>query len=357
VVRSALFSLAILMAFVPANATAQIESQLDQNYTRLRLKFRPLSIYFTSGTFKTGRTMNASIAIFRQSNCVTEIDWDLSMWNRAPVLLRALLAAAAVTGTATVAWGVLIQSNLRLSPRLPWAAVCMAVFLVFYWRFLKGWGWPQSTTAARRASLRAEPLSALVWRWSLLAGGLGLAASIVLFIVSHRLIRWPQAPHSDLSQIPVITLLPSLLISAVVAGISEEAGFRGYMQGPLERRYGPAMGIAITSTVFGLAHLSHGAFLPAILFDIGWGSLFGLLTYWSGSIAPAIVLHSSADALAFVAAWKFRPTAPAPLVWNGGPDKLLWFNCVLVVLLGSASVWAFRRLARMRPNPSAGTFS
>ena len=120
----------------------------------------------------------------------------------------------------------------------------MAVFLVFYWRFLKGWGWPQSTTAARRASLRAEPLSAQVWRWSLLAGGLGLAASIVLFIVSHRLIRWPQAPHSDLTHIPLTTLLPSLLMSAMVAGISEEAGFRGYMQGPLERRYGPAMGIA-----------------------------------------------------------------------------------------------------------------
>jgi membrane protease YdiL (CAAX protease family) len=199
------------------------------------------------------------------------------MWTRLPLLLRALLAAVIVTGTATMVWGALIQSNLRLSPRLPWAAVCMAVFLIFYWRFLKGWGWPQSTTAARRASLRAEPLSALVWRWSLLAGGPGLAASIVLFIVSHRLIRWPQAAHSDLTHIPLITLLPSLLMSAMVAGISEEAGFRGYMQGPLERHYGSAMGIAITSIVFGLAHLSHGAFLPAILFDIGWGALYGLL--------------------------------------------------------------------------------
>ena len=294
---------------------------------------------------------------FANDNRRTQIDWALAMWNRAPLLLRSLLAAVAVTGTATVVWGILIQSNLRLSPKLPWAAVCMAVFLVFYWKFLKGWGWPQSTTAARRASLRAEPLSSLVWRWSLLAGGLGLAASIVLFIVSHRLIRWPQAPRSDLSYIPFITLLPSLLVSALVAGISEEAGFRGYMQGPLERRYGPALAIAITSIVFGLAHLSHGIFLPAILFDIGWGALYGLLTYHSGSIVPAIVLHSSADALEFVAAWKFRPTAPAPLLWISGPDKLLWCNCVLVVLLGSASVWAFRRLARMRPNPLAGTFS
>ena len=272
------------------------------------------------------------------------------MWNRVPLLLRALLAAAAVTGTATVVWGILIQLNLKLSPQLPWAAVCMTLFLAFYWRFLKGWGWPQSTAAARRVSLRAERLSAPVLRWSLLAGGLGLAASIVLFIISHRLIRWPQAPDSDLTHIPVITLLPSLLMSAMVAGISEEAGFRGYMQGPLERRYGPATGIAITSIVFGMAHVSHGTFLPAILFDMGWGALYGLLTYLSGSIVPAIVLHSSADALEFSATWKFRSNTTAPLVWTSGPDRLLWFDCVLVVLLGSASVWAFGRLAKTPPN-------
>jgi membrane protease YdiL (CAAX protease family) len=252
-----------------------------------------------------------------------KIDWGQSMLNRVPLLLRALLAAAAVIGTATVVWGGLIQSNLRFSPRLPWATIIMAVFLVFYWKFLKGWGWPRSTAATRRAGLRAEPLSSSVWRWSLVAGGLGLAASIVLFILSHRLMRWPQPAHSGLSHISFITLLPSLLMSAVVAGVSEEAGFRGYMQGPLERRYGPAMGIAITSIIFGLAHLSHGAFLPAILFDIGWGALYGVLTYRTGSIVPAIVLHSSADALQFVAAWKFPPSAPAPLVWATGPDTLL----------------------------------
>lgn len=239
-----------------------------------------------------------------------------------------------------------IQTNLGLFPKLPWAIVTMAVFLVFYWKFLKGWGWPRSTSTARRTALRAEPISSAVWRWSLVAGGLGLAASIALFILSHRLIRWPQPAHSDLSRIPLITLLPSLVMSATVAGVGEEAGFRGYMQGPLERRYGPAMGITITSVVFGMAHLTHGAFLPAILFDIGWGALYGLLTYRSGSIVPAIILHSSADALEFLVAWKFPSTAPTPLVWVTGPDPSLWFNCILVVLLGSASVWAFGRLAR-----------
>lgn len=276
------------------------------------------------------------------------------MWNRIPLLARAVLAAAAVTGSATVVWGVLIQANLRFTPKLPWAVVIMAAFLLFYWKYLKGWGWPQSTATKRRASLRAEQLSALAWRWSLLAGGLGLAASIVLFVVSHRLVRWPQSSHADLSHIPSATLLLSILMSAAVAGISEEAGFRGYMQGSLEHRYGPAMGLAITSFVFGLAHLSHGAFVPAILFDIGWGALYGLLTYLSGSILPAVVLHSSADALEFIVAWEFPPIAPAPLVWVSGSNSMFWFDCALVILLGIASVWSFRQLANMRPHESAG---
>jgi membrane protease YdiL (CAAX protease family) len=220
--------------------------------------------------------------------------------------------------------------------------------------FEAGWGWPQSFAPKRRASLRAERLSALVWRWSLLAGGLGLAASIALFIVSHRLMRWPLTSLVDLSHIPSATLLLTILMSAAVAGINEEAGFRGYMQGQLERRYGPAIGIAIASIVFGLAHQSHGAFVPAILFDIGWGAFHGLLTYLSGSILPAVVLHSSADALKFIVAWKFTSTAPAPLVWVSGPDTLFWFNCALVILLGTASFWSFRQLSNTRSHESVG---
>jgi hypothetical protein len=69
-----------------------------------------------------------------------------------------------------------------------------------------------------------------------------------------------------------------------------------------------------------------------------------LLTYLSGSILPAVVLHSSADAVEFLVAWKFSRAAPSPLVWASGPNPLFWFHCFLVVLLGSASVWAFRRL-------------
>ena len=272
------------------------------------------------------------------------------MWKKLPLLLRVLLAAMIVTGTATVVWGALVETNLRISPSMPWGAVTMTGFLVFYWRFLKGEWWPRSTSTTRREGLRAEKIPVRVLRWALLAGGLGLVSSVALFILSHSLFRWQERPQTDLSHIPTITLLPSLLMSAVVAGVSEEAGFRGYMQGPLERRYGPFAAIATTSVAFGLAHLNHGAFWAAILFDIGWGALYGLLTYLSGSIVPAIILHSSADSFEFLAIWKFQVNTAVPLVWERGPDGWFWFNCALVVMFGGAAVWAFLRLARARSN-------
>ena len=40
-------------------------------------------------------------------------------------------------------------------------------------------------------------------------------------------------------------------------GVSEEAGFRGYMQGPLMRRYGPVVAVLVVSVVFWVAHFNH----------------------------------------------------------------------------------------------------
>jgi hypothetical protein len=120
----------------------------------------------------------------------------------------------------------------------------------------------------------------------------------------------------------------------------------------LEHRYGPASAILTTSVIFGLLHLSHGAFIPAILFDMGWGALYGLLAWRSGSIVPAFVLHAAADFLEFVLVWKLPHHAPAPLVWQAGPDALFGAECSLVVVMSAASVWAFRRLGRLHDDSS-----
>jgi membrane protease YdiL (CAAX protease family) len=182
---------------------------------------------------------------------------------------------------------------------------------------------------------------------------LGLAASIVLFVMLHRLVAWPPAAREDLSRIPASTLLPSLLMTAIVAGISEEAGFRGYMQAPLERRYGAAAAIAFTSAVFGLSHLTHGTFAPAILFDTGWGVLYGMLAYWSGSIVPGIILHSAGDALGLVAAWQLAARTPAPLTSVRGVDAALWWQAIACLALGTVAFWAFGRLRLLHARATA----
>ena len=273
-------------------------------------------------------------------------------WSRLPLPLRAILIGLLVTGVPTLLWGILLQINLKLSAQIPWAAILMAAFLVLYWKYLQGWGWPHSLATQRRIGLRAPALAPAVWAWSLMAGLLGLAASIGLYIVAHRLIRWPAAAAPDFSKFPAITIFATLLMSAVVAGFGEEAGFRGYMQGPLEHRYGPTSAILITSVIFGLVHLSHGAFVPAILFDMGWGAFYGLLAWRSGSIVPAFVLHSAADFLEFVLVWKLPHRTPAPLVWQSTPNAFFWTECALVVVASAASVWAFRRLGRLHDDSS-----
>jgi membrane protease YdiL (CAAX protease family) len=46
--------------------------------------------------------------------------------------------------------------------------------------------------------------------------------------------------------LPLATLSAFVLISAIVAGVAEESGFRGYMQGGIEQRHGPVVAILVT---------------------------------------------------------------------------------------------------------------
>jgi hypothetical protein len=83
-------------------------------------------------------------------------------WSRLPLLLRAILIGLLVTAVPTLLWGILLQVNLKLSAQIPWATILMAAFLVLYWKYLHGWGWPQSLATPRRIGLRAPaspPLS------------------------------------------------------------------------------------------------------------------------------------------------------------------------------------------------------
>jgi membrane protease YdiL (CAAX protease family) len=125
-------------------------------------------------------------------------------------------------------------------------------------------------------------------------------------VVAFRIIEFPAEAWAlgyDFTDAPIWQVWLFILMAALVAGITEEVGFRGYMQVPLERRYSPAVGITIVSIVFVVAHLNQawaGGIL-IILFAIS--ALWGVLAYVSGSLVPSIISHTVTDIFNFSYWW------------------------------------------------------
>jgi membrane protease YdiL (CAAX protease family) len=83
----------------------------------------------------------------------------------------------------------------------------------------------------------------------------------------------------------------------VLAGLGEEALFRGVIQGGLVAYIGVPMAIVVSSVLFGLAHYISKTY---VVFAMTLGALFGLLYAWSGNIAVPMIAHVAYD---FVALW------------------------------------------------------
>ena len=273
--------------------------------------------------------------------------WQRTMWPVWP-----LLAGLAVMLAAEIPWSILVGANLKLASSLPWAAPAMAVYLIFYWRYCDGWGWPAGTAALRHRRLRARALPARSWFWALAAGVPAVASAVFLLFVWSRLVRLPIPVLPDVSAYPHFSILGVALVGGAVSGIAEEAAFRGYIQSAFEERAGPAIAIAIASLLFGLAHFSHGAgyALPRLPYYVAIGAIYGVLTWRTGSILPAFAIHSVGNALDNLLVLAMGAPHAAPLIWQSGPDAAFWRNLGLGVACAVASAWAFRHLrAAARP--------
>lgn len=266
------------------------------------------------------------------------------------VILQAVLIGMLVFIAGTLPRNVIFAANLRYYPSVPWAVPLTAVYLWLFWRYLAGTGPPESTAEERRKSLRATRLPRHVWAWALLAGGLGIVALVLALRVANRLVVLPQQQLPDLSQVPRVTVLSLLLMAAPVAGIVEEAAFRGYMQGPIERRHGLAVAILITGTMFAVAHLDFTVKLWP--YYVAVSAIYGTVTYLTESILPAVVLHTGGNLYSNFDLWLHgqaewqASSGPAVLIWKTGADASFWISTFALLLVAAAMVWAYFQLAR-----------
>lgn len=247
--------------------------------------------------------------------------------------------------------------NQRVGAQLPWAMLPMAIYLWAYWNVIGG-RWGRSDAARwRRNALRANRLPGDLWGASLLAGLLGFTALLALLAVSARLVRLPaSAPIATAAGMPALTAVLLLAMASVVAGVSEEAAFRGYMQSMIERRHGVVVAILANGTLFGLLHFgTHPADVLLMLpYYIAVSAVYGGLTWAADSILPALALHSGGDIVVLTRWWATgRPEwqvdrEPPPLVWEHGIDASFVVMTIVAVVLTGATAVAYGAVRRHR---------
>jgi len=223
-------------------------------------------------------------------------------WQHIPLVVRAVISGYVVYAIAgTVAW----MAILAFIP-VPWSLVAMWGVLWLYVKYFSGSWWPKSTAQVRSKKFRATELSPGVWKWSLVTALLIVVIVQSGLVVTFRIVEFPTDAWDmglDYEVFPLWLVWLYIILMASVAGITEEVGFRGYMQVPLEKRYGPMAGIVFVAIMFMVLHLNQ-AWAPFVLFHLFvFGAMWGLLAYASGSLIPAIISHAVADIFNFSYWW------------------------------------------------------
>jgi uncharacterized protein len=130
--------------------------------------------------------------------------------------------------------------------------------------------------------------------------GLGIMGmSIVMYY------GWPQYRESADRYLSLLLkpLAPQDTIwVGLLPGLSEELLFRGIAL--------PALGLVLSSLLFGVAHLLDWRQWPYALWATGIGLLLGLATLWSQNLLVPVVAHVTTNILSTLF-WRFR-LSPGP---------------------------------------------
>lgn len=265
-------------------------------------------------------------------------------WMKVPLVPRALLTGFAVSTLGIGTWGMIV-SNIPLG----WSFVPMGIILILYWMYFSGTWNPKNTQAFRRFCMRRTQLRKPVWTW-------GLIAAFFLFIFWHsslivtfRIVEFQPEVFKifrDIAAGPSWTSWSLILMGSLVAGICEEVGYRGYMQAPLEQKYGPVAAIFLTSLVFVIIHL-HQAWASGLVLVLLFvvSVMAGYLAYATKSLLLGIIAHVTLDIVNFSYWWsdvigtfEHRP------IWITGVDNHFVIAITALALSTGLFVLSIRKL-------------
>lgn len=155
----------------------------------------------------------------------------------------------------------------------------------------------------RKTSLKEVGLQrAMSWK-DLLIAPVGLVSYFFLTFVLTTLSQY-ILPFIDLDQKQDVgfegltmqyEFIMAFITLVVIAPIAEEILFRGYLFGKLRKVAPLWIAILITSALFGLVHFAWNVGIDTFALSI----MLCLVTVWSKSIWPAIMIHMAKNFIAF----------------------------------------------------------
>jgi len=241
-------------------------------------------------------------------------------------------------------WQPLVVANMRFHPEIPWAAPTMALLLAGLLAWLSGKGWPAATSGRRRELFRWNRMPWATFFLAIGAGLLGLAAFGGAWIAVADLVHIPPGVQPKVTGVPLPTVISFLVMGALAAPLSEEAAFRGYAMGMLQKAWGHA-GAAIvgSSLLFAAVHFVQGLDAVKLGLYFGAGLLFATIGYLTNSLYAVMVVHSLGDVLGFTVLWPHDQVHHA----MGFADP--WFAPALaaLVVFTPLAILAFMKLAQV----------
>jgi membrane protease YdiL (CAAX protease family) len=257
------------------------------------------------------------------------------------------LMAFALTAVVGGIWTALLALNLATTPIIPWSVAVMALVLWFVWAYLGGAGWPRRTAAARQRYRRARPVPRADFVWAVIAGLLAIVALGGVWIVLFQIANVPERALPDYSRYPLVTVALALVMASLVNAVVEEAAFRGYVQGVLERIAGGVAAILLTTLIMSPEHaLTQGFVWPTLVFYALVDIMLGVTAYLTQSILPGIVIHAVGLLIFFTLVWP--GDVVRQLSGSGTADGWFGIHVAQTAVFGLLSILAFLYLARRR---------
>lgn len=257
------------------------------------------------------------------------------MLRRVWGLFSALFLGFAIALGGNFVWSILLAVNLGAGASTPWSPFLMIAVLALGWAYLGGAGLPRSSQALRRQLLPQSRLSAFRWATSLLTGLGALAAFLCALLIAYRLLPIPIQPLPPMVQSAPLLALAYFGAASIVAGMAEEAGFRGYMQSGLDMALGKTASTIIVALAFSALHAGNPEFLYLLPLYAGTSLALSVLVRASGSVWPGVVAHTCADFASYTLLLYFGATALTKPASLSAPDHAL----LVVAGVGAAGVF------------------